>query len=184
MNSIFDYKEFKEDVVGILKDVMSASDLKIDETCFDATKHHKHTHLFLSNDFVVLELNTIIHFPYENSVGLVIYLKDYTTTITSPTPLQQLGFFIGVDKKEGKYKQIIQEYTSLLKNIQSNSNRVYYQESLKYIRELLCEVFFPLLSGMYNYDMFIEWKEFASKNTEFMQREGRPLSYQEYKNTL
>lgn len=181
MDSILSYKEFKKDVVDKLERVRLAYDLKIDETMFDPMKHHRNTHVFFSNEYVIIELNTILHFPYENAVGILFYLKGSKSIVSESLPLDYLASFIGVDITRGKYKQIYDGYKCSLQKIQGNSNRLYYQESLEYIDAILFEVFNPLLIGFLGYRMFDEWNEFVKTNKNLNVRDYKLPSYEEYK---
>jgi len=156
MNSILDYHGFKEDVTEFVGNTLLEFGMVVDTELFEKGSYHPNTHIFYSNQYATIELNTLFLFPYENSVGFEITLKGDNATIKM-SPYSTMNEFLNIDKNSGHYNRIWSQYLNI-DNPEKLSRREHYQFSLKRINELLKWVYAPLLIGDYNFDMFLKWK--------------------------
>lgn len=146
MTSILDYNELREDIMFFLKPAFDFFNLEENNKIFDPKKHHLNTHMFCSNQHIVVELNSIIHFPYSNAIDVNFhFINELTVEKVTKT---QINKFLGINLNYN----LIPISTEI-------TVREQYQLSIQRINLELLFIYTNLLNGIYNYEMYKTWMQ-------------------------
>ena len=172
----FGYETFEEDVFKFLKASIKKYSLEKNN---DNPAYIPQVNVFLSNDFVLLEISNVLSFPIPEVYFRISFIKeDQLIKLSKPNFLDEFSD----RRKKQKCNEMLDFHTAKLRKPNCGSTSNSFNMSLERLNDVFLHCYSEVLEGKLTGEMYVEWEEYVRRNFDFSARRTLKLpSYWEYK---